>query len=227
MKNNIMLIRQFRIFTAFCLTLAVFTVSSMVALAGTGDKSATGEITVSAATSNGETPFALINGEQATSGQTMFSNSTIATNENSSVNIKLGKLGFVSLTPNSNLNLTFGDNKISGNLTAGQVRVIGNDGVEVKIQTPEGIVGNQGAQAATFTVDMQSGATQATSENGSVFLNNGNTTVPVAPRQDSDSSSNSSLIPLLVFAGVVATAVIVVFANRNDNNTNNVASPIR
>ena len=228
MKINTMLIRHFRHLTAFCAMIAVFSVSSMVALAGTGSKTATGEISVSAV--SGDNAFAMLNGERAITGQTLFSDSNIATTENSTANIKLGKLGFVTLMPNSNLNLTFGDNKISGNLIAGQVKVIGSDGVEVKIQTPDGVIGNRENQAATFTVDLQSGAAQAIADSGAVFLTKGDTSVPVANQQadDDDNNHKGSFIPLLVFAGIVATAVIVVFVNRDNNDNNsNVISPFR
>lgn len=55
-----------------CLAVVIFTTSSMIALAGTENKSLMGEITVSGQNANGNAPFVLLNGEQVSTGRTFF-----------------------------------------------------------------------------------------------------------------------------------------------------------
>ena len=167
--------------TAFCLMLTVLVGSSSVALAKV-ENSLAGEIVVTGNNTNGEQPFVLLNGERALSGRTFFSSGLITT-ENSGATIKLEKLGYINLSPNSVLSLTFSENTISGKLTAGNIEVFNNDGVAVNIEKIE----------------------------------NGKSSVVPSARQNDDDDDNSILVPVLVFAGVVGTAVILVLANRNDD----------
>lgn len=118
--------------TAACLALVIFTTSSMIALAG--DKSLMGEITVSGQNANGNAASVTLNGESVFSGRTFFSNGTIATADEVTSTVKLGKLGYVVLNPNTTLNLSFDEKTISGTLSAGQIKVFNADGVDVKIQ---------------------------------------------------------------------------------------------
>ena len=122
---------RLRNIVAACLAMMIFTTSSMIALAGTENKSLMGEITVSG---NGGTPFVVLNGENAFTGRTFFSNGTIATPENTTSTVKLGKLGYITMSPNTTLNLSFDEKTISGTLSAGDVKVFNADGVDVKIQ---------------------------------------------------------------------------------------------
>ena len=220
---------RFRSFVAFCLMLMVFSTTSSVVALASDKKSVTGEITVLGHNVDGESPFIMLDGDRAFSGRTFFSSGTIATTENASANIRLGNLGFINLTPNSTLSLSFGDNKISGNLSAGQIKVFNNEGVEVKIQTPDGIVANEANRTGNFTVNLQSGVTKTSAENGSLFFNNGKTTVPVAAQQDDDDDNdgNSPVVPLLVLAGLVTAAVVIVVMNNDDDDDAPVVSPVR
>ncbi len=170
--------------TAFCLMLTVLVGSSSVALAKV-ENSLAGEIVVTGNNANGEQPFVLLNGERALSGRTFFSSGLITT-ENSGATIKLEKLGYINLSPNSVLSLNFSENTISGKLTAGNIEVFNNDGVTVNIEKIE---------------------------------NGKSSVVPSARQNDDDDDDDSILIPVLVFAGVVGTAVILVLANRDDNRT--------
>ena len=182
--------------TAACLAMVIFTTSSMIALAAGGNKSLMGEITVSGQT-EGNAPFVLLNGENAFTGRTFISNGTIETPEAVTSTIKLGKLGYVVLSPKSTLTLNLEENAIAGTLSAGNAQIFNADGVEVKVQ------------------------------------NLGNATTNVAPvnkaAQDDDDKGvfgNSAVGPILVFAGIVATAVILVVVN-DDDDGNLVVSPVR
>ncbi len=225
----------FRSIVACCLMFAVFAASSMVVFAMPDSKSATGELIVSGHNTGSDAPFAMLNGERAFSGRTFFSSGTIATSEDNNATVKLGKLGSINLAPNSILSLSFGENKISGNLIAGQVKVFSSEGVEVKIQTPNQVVANDASQNNVFTVDVQTGTTNATAEVGSVHLNNGDAVVPAQTGSQtgtsgtSDSTDGNSYVgPLIVFAGIVAVAAIYVIRHNNNNNkTTTVVSPTR
>ena len=219
----------FRNIVACCLMFAVFATSSMVALALPEIKPATGELIVSGTNTGGNAPFALLNGERAFSGRTFFSSSTIATTEDTNATIKLGKLGSINLATNSILSLSFGDNKISGNLIAGQVKVFSSEGVEVKIQTANQVVAGDARQNNVFTVDFQTGTTNAVAETGSIHLNTGQTVTPAQTGQtDDDTDGNSYVGPLIVFSAIVAVAAYYSITSGDDNNTNTiVTSPTR
>ncbi len=191
--------------TAACLAMVIFTTSSMIALAVTPEnKSLMGEITVSGQTINGNAPSVMLNGEPVMTGRTFFSAGTIATPENVNSTVRIGKLGYVTLTPNTNLNLSFDENTISGTLSAGQIKVSNAEGVNVKIQTNAGLVTSGSNSASNFTVN----ADQATQQD------------------DDDADGNSALGPILVFSGIVAAAVILVLVNRDDDD-NLVVSRVR
>ncbi len=113
-----------------CLIVAVYAAYSMVALAGS-DKIA-GELLVS-----GKSASVSVNGQDAQSGRTIFSASTITTPATASAIISVGKLGKIELAPNSTITLNFNENGISGDLANGKVTVLGAK-ESVSIHTPEG-----------------------------------------------------------------------------------------
>ncbi len=133
MRKNLY-INWLRNITAACLAMMIFTTSSMIALAGVEKKSLMGEITVSGQDTNGNAPSVLLNGESAFTGRTFFSNGTITTPEAVTSTVKLGKLGYVALSPNTTLTLSFDEKTISGTLSAGRAKVFNAEGVDVKIQ---------------------------------------------------------------------------------------------
>lgn len=118
-----------------CLLLVISVSSSMVVLARS-DKSLAGELLVSGRAENGERAYVLLNGEPAYSGRTFFSAGIITTAENAAI-IKLGKLGYLELAPNSTLDLSFSENSITGKLSAGNVKVFNGEGVSVNIENAE------------------------------------------------------------------------------------------
>jgi len=132
--------------TSLCLMLALFVSSSMVALAGAESKPMAGVIIVSGQNTISNDSFVTLNGERAFSGRTFFSSGIISTSEKATATIKLGKLGSINLTPNSVLSLSFSENNISGELSAGNAEVFNNEGVTVNIKntiTNAAVVPNQ------------------------------------------------------------------------------------
>ena len=132
MRKNVYM-NWLRNITAACLALMVFTSSSMIALAGTETKSLMGEITVSGQNTDGNASV-LLNGENVFTGRTFFSNGTITTPEAVTSTVKLGKLGYVALAPNTTLTLSFDEKAISGTLSAGEAKVFNAEGVSVNIE---------------------------------------------------------------------------------------------
>ena len=134
---------RLRNFTAFCLMVAVFAATSLVASAAPEKNVSMGELVVSGSSVDGNEPAVMLNGEKAFNGRTFFSSGTIATTDSTTATVKLGKLGSVSLAPNSVLSLSFGDNTINGTFTAGQIKVANSEGVIVNIINAEGFSGNK------------------------------------------------------------------------------------
>jgi hypothetical protein len=114
-----------------CLAVAVYATYSNVALAGS--EKIVGELTVSGKTVNGEIPVVKVNGEAVQSGRAIFSNSTIATNENSTAIINVGKAGKIEIAPNTTVSLSFDENGLNGELLAGTVKALSADNVNIKI----------------------------------------------------------------------------------------------
>lgn len=193
-KNYTNLLRNIAV---ACLALVIFTTSSMVALAGTKDKSLMGEITVSGQNANGSAPFVLLNGEQVLTGRTFFSNGTISTPEAVTSTVSLGKLGYITLSPKTTLTLSFDEKSISGKLSAGQAQVFNAEGVTVNIENLDN------ANASVLP------ARQDDDDDDGIF-----------------GVGKGAIIPVLVFAGIVTTAVIIVVTNDDDDN-NVVVSPVR
>lgn len=186
MKKNFYF-NSLRNITAACLAMVIFTTSSMIALAAGGNKSLMGEITVSGQT-EGNAPFVLLNGESAFTGRTFISNGTIETPEAVTSTIKLGKLGYVVLSPKSTLTLNLEENAIAGTLSTGNAQVFNADGVDVKIQN----LGNAKTNVAPVN--------KAQDDDDKGIFN------------------NSAVGPVLVFAGIVAAAVILVVVNDDDED---------
>jgi hypothetical protein len=210
-----------RRFTTFGLMVAVFISSTMFVLAAPDSKSLAAEIIISG---SGDNSAVTLNGERAYSGRTFFTSGVIATPETSSAVINFGKLGRINVAPNSNLSLSFTPTSISGKLSSGQIKVYSSEGVTVNIETGDNVVTNDAAQSGVFTVSVQSGATQAVAESGSISLKN----APPVPQQTppDDDDDNSILVPVLVFAGIVGAAAVYTFT-RDSEDLKFIVSPNR
>ncbi len=173
--------------TAACLAMVIFTTTSMVALARTDNKSLMGEITVSGSKIGSDAPFVLLNGENAFTGRTFFSNGTITTPEAVTSTVKLGNLGYIVVNPNTTLTLSFDEKTISGTVFAGSVKVFNAEGVNVNILNADG---------ASVAAEPMNSAKKDDDDKG-VF-------------------GGSAVGPVLVFAGIVAVAVILVAVNNGD-----------
>lgn len=204
--------------TVLGLLFSLFVGSSTFVLAGAPTAALSGEVTVSGTGIGNSQAVFMLNGEKAISGRTFIGSGTIATLE-SGATIDLGRLGMISLLPNSAVSLSLSDNAINGELLAGNIRVMNNEGVAVKINSRDNVVTSDPASAADFTVDVTSGKTSAESAAGSVMING-----QKAADTDKDKKRRrAAWIWGGIIAGAVATVIIIWAVNRNDD----VASPSR
>ena len=206
----------------FVLSISLLTSQSLFVLANNERNVSAGAITVTGAGTAGAKPFVLVNGEPAFSGRTFFSNGTISTTETSSASIDFGKVGRITLEPNSTLTLMVSETQMSGTLTTGGIKVANGDGVSVKINTPDDAIAND-ALASRFAVNVASGVSSVAAETGTVTYNNGKS---VAARQDDDDDDDDDgniWIPIVVIGGAVG-AVILFTAFDDDDE---IVSPLR
>jgi hypothetical protein len=180
----------------------------------------------------------MINGTQAISGATVFSDSKVKTSRNSGATINLGKLGRVQLGPESEMALRFGEGNIGGNLMAGRAVVSAPAGVSINVATVEGVATADGKQAATLTIDVTCGNTRVAASRSAAKVTSGSKVEYVAagsevavgqaqaaPRcarlstasQSQDLSSGA--LAALIIAGVGGAVAGIVAASQADNVT--------
>lgn len=214
--NNIAWLRNI---TSLCLMFTIFTATSLIVAAAPEKDSSKGELVVSGKYVNGAQPSVTLNGEQAFNGRTFFSSGTVITPKDTNAVLKLGNLGYINVAPDSVLSVNFKKNSISGTLSAGNIKVVNNEGVEVKIHTADKNFTNKAGGNGVFTISFNSDIATATSEAGSLYVTDGVNTVPVQDDDDKGSISNgSAAVPVLVLGGIVAFAAIYIFTNGDDNN---------
>lgn len=160
--------------TSLVLAITIWSVYSMVALAGTKD--ITGEITV--------TGQVTVNGQSVVSNSTVVSGSTIVTGANSTAIISLGKTGRLEILAGSNLTLKFTDNSITGILSEGKVRVSDNAGIATTITTKDAVAIADSGQADVFTVEVECSHTHVDTISGLVTMRTGNNDKQVAAGTD-------------------------------------------
>jgi len=175
---------------AMCLVFAIIAAYSTVGLAGSGKIA--GELLVTGTNVNGEMPFVIVNGEAAKSGRSVFSASTLATPDNTSAVINLGKIGKIELAPNTNLVLSFTEKGISGDLLSGKLTVLNaSDIVSIKIVNGETLLLNVGESVSA------NGKTQ--------------------DDDDDDNKGGAAYLPyLLILGGAVAAIVIATVVTNNE-----------
>lgn len=162
-----------RMAISLCLTIAILSTFSMVALAAQ-ERSATpsGELSVVGEVS--------VNGTNAISGATVFSDSTIITGKGSSAVVSLGKLGRVELLPESSIKVSFTDNSVMGALDAGRVRYSTSAGTAASVLTKDGTAVADNSQPNVFTVNVECGNTEVATQSGRVELRAGDSVKQIA-----------------------------------------------
>lgn len=158
-----------KVITSFT-AVAVLCVYSMVALAA--PKDLTGIITV--------TGNVTVNGQPAISNSTVVSGSTITTGPNSTALISLGKSGRVEVLEDSSLVLSFSNNSIVGNLTAGKARVSNAAGVATTMTTKFATVIADAGQADNFLVEVECSHAHVDTAAGLVTMREGTSDKQIA-----------------------------------------------
>lgn len=131
---------------SMCLTIAVIAAYSTVVFASF-DK-AVGEISVRGIAAGEQTMVVKINGENAQSGRSFFSGSVVATPQNASAVVNLGKAGAIELSPNTTMQLSFDEKNIVGELTSGRITVLDSlNKITVKTSDGKTIELNEGESA--------------------------------------------------------------------------------
>ncbi len=198
------------------------------ALAQTAAKTA-GELSV--------TGNVTINGTQAISGATVFSDSKVKTARNGAATVNLGKLGRVQLGPESEMTLSFADGRIGGNLTSGRAVVSTPAGVAISVATAEGVAVADGKNASTLTIDVTCGNTRVAASRSDAKVTAGSKVEYVAagsevsvgtqtaPRCARLSTANQGqglspgAVAALIIAGVGGAVAGIVAASQSDNVT--------
>lgn len=157
-------------YIALLTVVAVWSVTSMVALAAPKDVS--GEITV--------TGQVTVNGQTAVSNSTVISGSVITTGADSSAVISLGKLGRIELLADSNFTLRFTENSITGILSQGKARISNAAGIATSVATNDATVIADAGQANSFALEVEQCHTHVDTTSGLVTLRTGNTDKQVA-----------------------------------------------
>ncbi len=209
------------------LTLAVWSMYSMVALAAQVQKGATGDLSV--------VGDVTVNGASAISGATIFSDSTITTAQGSSAVVSLGKLGRVEILPNSSIKLSFNESGVTAMLDAGRVRLSTSSGTNASVMTKDGTAVADNRQPNVFLVDVECGNTQVATQSGQVELRAGDTVKQVAAGSSQDAGQaapgtrctrlttpdmegigGGALAALLLAAGGAIAAAIIAATQDND-----------
>lgn len=196
------------------LTIAVWSVFSMAALAASPDD-VMGEITV-----NGQVT---VNGQNAVSSSTVTSGSTVVTGTSSTAVINLGKNNRVEVLSDSTVTLKFTNNSIVSMLTAGKIRVTNAAGVAATVTTRNATVIADAGQVNAFGVDVgcadEARCTQTFVETttGLVNLRSGSTDKQVAAGTDAAFGNPSQTgckpclrpnsVPPVAIAGLGAGAI--------------------
>ena len=138
-----------------------------------------------------------VNGTNAISGATVFSDSTVTTAKGSSAVVSLGKLGRVEVYPDSTAKLSFTDTSITvAMLSAGRVRVSSSSGVNATTTTNDGEIVSVGDGRTEYIVDTTCGNTFVSVVKGTVELRAGGTVKQIAAgSQDSAGTATPGCTP--------------------------------
>jgi len=210
---------------ASSLVVSFLCVQATISFASPATRVISAELTVSGQAARGEKPYVLVNGEEAFSGRTFFSNRNIATTETTSATISLGRLGRIDLAPSSSLNLEFSEGRIAGVLSTGSVSVVSSEGVSVKIDTPDDSVTNSENSPSRFTVAVVEGRTGVAVQSGTLRNGRGSEIKPQDDDDDDDDDDwKTAAAWIAVIGGAVVAVVLIATLGDDDDDT---VSPVR
>ena len=207
----------------FSLVISLLGIQTMIASTLPAKGVGAAEITVLGPREGGEKPFVVVNGEQAFSGRSFFSDGSVSTTQTSSATLSLGKLGRIDLAPASSMSLSFSEGRIVGTLSKGSVTVANMEGVAVTINTPNDSVTNEGTSSSRFTVAIVDDKTGLAVEHGTVRSRDGKA-ISKQDDDDDDDDHWKHWATVAVIGGIIAVVVIVIAVSDDDDDT---VSPVR
>ena len=163
--------------------------SQVYVLAGTGGAPVVGRLTA-----YGEGGIS-VNGNQASTGTTIFSGAQLQTSAKSGATISLPSMAEIEISPNTNLSLTFDRSQVSVHVISGSAVLSTSAGVKGELTTPDG---------KTAVTDPATASTVG----------------GTAPQNRTDNPCRIGGIPCALFWVMVGggTAVALYFALRDNDN---------
>jgi hypothetical protein len=159
-------------------------------------------------TTSGDNPVS-VNGNNAKTGETIFSGQQIRTPSGTSATVQLPGLGSVEVGPNSNVTLTFGDGKINVVVLSGCVQLSADAGVTGTVQS----------NGKTRTTDSDDRVLEICDRAAGV--------VPVGPASTTAGGLSSGAATALTFGVVTAFSLIAhELISDSDNPEPNDCTPI-
>lgn len=168
----------------------------------------------------------LLNGQEAISGTTVFSSSSVTTEHDSTAIIRLTDLGHVTLLADTDFQLNYEAARLAGALGSGQAEVSSVKGALADITAGDLRVISDSSEAAAFSLKTADGITTVTALKGRLVVESGGRRVPIAageffssgmaapgqqpPKDDDDDDKRKIAFLLLGLGGVIAAIAFVV-----------------
>jgi hypothetical protein len=140
----------------------------------------------------------LVNGNNASSGTTIFSGAQLQTPEATEATVLLGSIGQLDIAPNSNLTLTFDKESVDVLVLAGNAALSTNAGVTGTVRSLDGKVERGNPATALAVVGLP----------------------PVGKAARAAKTSNEEKAAFIIIPIVIAAILIAVAANNGGNNDN-------
>lgn len=201
---------------SFGLIVSLMSVAPLIVNASSVDGTA-GHIAVSGKFINGEMPSVFLNGEKAFDGRAFFGSGVVETPAHTHAVISLGDAGKVVLSPASVISIAFDSDSITGTLSAGNVRVINREGVDVNIQAAGKTFANKEGTTGSYSFGIDAAESRASATAGTLYTVEGANSFPTQD-DDDEVSDAEALVPILVLGGLVAIAALYVVRNGDDND---------
>ncbi|MFN2456105.1 MAG: hypothetical protein ABR577_18020 [Pyrinomonadaceae bacterium] len=149
----------------------------------------------------GTTPI-LVNGEASPSGTTIRSGSQLQTGDQAEAMVQIGALGTLDIAPNTNLTLEFDKKSVNVKVASGNASLKTSEGIKGFVETPDNVT-NQNNSAQNSSANDQD--RDHGDDTGEGVLGN------LTNRQ-------ARTFGVIVFAALVATAIIVVATRGRGRN---------
>jgi ferric-dicitrate binding protein FerR (iron transport regulator) len=211
----------------YCVVVAVLNAYTLTALASPGAIRPRGDLSV--------TGLVTLNGEDAISGTTVFSSSSLTTARDSAAVIKLIDLGHVTLLQNTAFSIEYSASRIAGSLDSGGAEFSALEGASVEVSAGGVRVTSDAGGAASFSVRRSGDVTTVAALRGTLMLEEGGRQLRVAageyfstgmaspaaggqqPPDDDDDTGRKAAFLLLGIGAVVAAIILVVTRSDNDD----------